>query len=257
MNRSFSFASLVLSYFLVGGGLFAGLLLAGALKIDKEAVVYALMGAGAGVGGFVAARASFGSTILEPAIGAVAVVGTIVGLAAGSAAVREVWHIAPESTVKFVATVGGFATVGAIAGAFISEKVFGEPSASSAAWFVYSAFATFGAALLATAIVTHVATDGNSQSEVDTASGSAIAAAILLAGIGGGGLLAGIAGGALARVRALFASVLGGGAGIAGFYYLVTNVSDTIVGFVVFAIGGAITLIGTAMGWGTVGKRNA
>jgi len=80
--QGFSFASLILSYFLVGGGMFTGTLVAGTLKSPSEVIVYALLAAGAFLGGFVAARASRGSTILEPALGAIAVVGTIVGLAA-------------------------------------------------------------------------------------------------------------------------------------------------------------------------------
>ena len=58
--QGFSFASVILSYFLVGGGVFAGTLAIGLVKSGSELVLYLLLAAGALVGGFVAARASRG-----------------------------------------------------------------------------------------------------------------------------------------------------------------------------------------------------
>lgn len=256
--RGFSFASVVLSYFLVGGGMFVGLLVAGLIEVQSEMVVYALMAAGASVGGFVAARASLGSTILEPAIGAVAVVATVVGLAAGTAIGKLLWHVAPDATMKFVGTVGGAATVGAIAGAFVSEKMLGEPSSSSLPWLLYAALATFGAAVIATVFASVMATGAKNEADVDALAKG------LLAGIGIGCLLAGIASGASARSRPILACFIGGGLGTAGFAYLVKVLAgagksdDAAAAIGVFAVGGAIlTVIGAAIGWFTVGKRNA
>lgn len=258
--RGFSVASVVLSYFLVGGGMFVGLLLAGLIKTESEMVVYGLMAVGASVGGFVAARASLGSTILEAAIGAVAVVATVVGLAAGTAIGKVLWHVAPDATMKFVGTVGGAATVGAIAGAFLSEKLLGESSTSSLPWIAYAALATFGASVLATVFASVLASGASSEADVDGLAKG------LLAGLGVGCLLAGIASGASARARPLLACFLGGGLGIAAFGYLTKELagsskdadSDVIAGIAVLAVGGALlTLMGTAIGWFTVGKKNA
>src|SRR5262245_56512598 len=149
----FSFASVVLSYFLIGGGMFTGMLVGSVLEVNNEVVTYALLGAGAFVGGFVAARASRGSTIVEPAIGAVALVATVVGLAATTALGQSMWAMARDETVRLVAGVGLTSLVGAILGAFISERVFGEATESPLPWIVYAAFSVFGACLVALLIV--------------------------------------------------------------------------------------------------------
>jgi hypothetical protein len=257
MDTGFSFASVILSYFLVGGGMFTATLVGSELRLSGEIPGYALLAAGAFVGGFVAARASRGQTILEPAIGAVAVVATIVGLAATTPLGKMIWVVAQDQSMKFVATVGVAGIVGSVVGAFISEKVFGEATRSSVPWFVYTAMSVFGACLLATLFASIVflgrdTTAEKSDNDLLTA---------ILAGIGGGCLLAGVAVGASARVRPLFAAFLGGGLGVAGFCALVTRSQptpdrDTAIGIAVFAAGGAIvTLIGTLFGWRTVGHR--
>jgi len=261
MNDRFSFASVILSYFLVGGGMFTATLVGQQLRISNEVVSYAVLGAGAFVGGFIAARASRGQTILEPAIGAVAVVATIVGLAATTPVGKLIWAMAQDQTMKFVGAVALVGIVGALLGAFISEKLFGEATQSSVPWLLYTAIAVFGACLLATlfgSILVYGRVENN-----DGPSSDALGVAILI-GIGGGCLLAGLAGGASARVRPLIAAFVGGALGVAGFFALVTRVSttapdrDTTIGFVVFAAAGAlVTMLGTAIGWAAVGKRNA
>src|SRR5262249_33829040 len=140
-----SFASVILSYFLVGGGLFTGKLLQVLLAINSEVVGYLLLGGGAFVGGFIAARASRGSTVVEAAIGAIALVGTIVALAATTEIGKYMWAVSEEHTLKLVAKVGLTSTVGAIAGAFLSERMFGDATESGLPWLFYSAFSAFGA----------------------------------------------------------------------------------------------------------------
>ena len=261
-QQGFSFASVVLSYFLVGGGIFSAMLVMALAKISGEIPGYLMMAGGAFVGGFVAARASRGSTIIEPAIGAVAVIATIVGLAAGTALGQFLWRVAPGETVKFVALMGGLAGGGAIGGAFVSEKMLGEASASSAPWIIYTAFATFGACLLAT-VIGSVVLAGSGTAE--TASSDAIGTALLV-GIAGGCLVAGIAVGASARSRPLAASFLGSALGTAGFAYLIAQAAtgghggtnDTVAVIGVFAVGGGVaTLIGTLIGWAAIGKKHA
>ena len=257
--RGFSFASLILSYFLVGGGMFTGTLVAGTLKSPSEVIVYALLAAGAFVGGFVAARASRGSTILEPALGAIAVVGTIVGLAATTPIGKLIWGAAQDQTVKFIAAVAGAGGGGALVGAFLSEKLLGEATPSSIPWVLYTGLSTFGACLLATLFgsVIFVTRDTHmTQDQMGTA---------MLIGMGGGCLLSGMAVGASARTRPLLAALLGGGAGVAGFFALVMRATprsgedkDAVAGMIVLAVGGCIvTLIGALIGWASVGRRHA
>ena len=254
----FSFASLILSYFLVGGGMFTGTLAAGALNQPSEVVAYLLLAAGAFLGGFVAGRASRGSTIAEPAIGAVAVVATVVGLAASTPIGKLIWGAAQDETVKFIAAVAGTGLGGAIAGAFVSEKLLGEATRSSAPWLLYTALSTFGASLLVTLFGSILFVAGDAQATSDQ-----VAKALLL-GMAAGCLVAGIAVGASARSRPLLASMLGGGAGVAGFLALVMRATprssdgNELGGLVILAVGGAVaTLIGTLIGWAAVGKRHA
>src|SRR5438093_1291044 len=148
MRNGFSFSSVILSYFLVGGGLFTGSLLLALVHVNSEAAGYLFMGAGAFLGGFVAARASRGETIIEPAIGAVAVVATIVALGAGTDAGKTLWAVAQEATIAAVGKVGLTALIGAVLGAYVSEKAFGEATLSSFPWIAYIALATFGASML-------------------------------------------------------------------------------------------------------------
>lgn len=261
MNDRFSFASVILSYFLVGGGMFTATLVGQELHIASEVVAYAVLGAGAFVGGFIAARASRGQTILEPAIGTVAVVATIVGLAATTPVGKLIWAIAQDQTMKFVGAVALVGIVGALVGAFLSEKLMGQATRSSVPWLLYTAMSVFGACLLAT-LCASILVYGHVENEAGPSS-DALATAILI-GIGGGCLVAGLAGGASARVRPLIAAFVGGGIGVAGFFALVSHAStsppdrDTTIGLAVFSVGGAlVTLIGTAIGWSAVGKRTA
>lgn len=256
----FSFASVVLSYFLVGGGLFTGTLLVGLLKINSEYALYAAMAAGGFLGGFVAARASRGETILEPAIGAAAVVATIVAVAASTPLGKMIWAVSTGGTMKFVGIVGATCIGGAIGGAFISEKLFGESTSSSAPWIIYSGLATMGACLLITMLIGLVVMGRAMEGSGTTDKGLATA---MLAGIGGGALLAGISVGASARSNPMLASFLGGALGVGGFALLVTRSSggsdkNTTVGIVIFAIGGAVvTFVGAAIGWSAIGKKQA
>ncbi|HEY0193863.1 MAG TPA: hypothetical protein VGC42_22255 [Kofleriaceae bacterium] len=265
MDRRFSFASVVLSYFLVGGGMFSATLLAALLHLQGNHLLYALLGAGAFVGGFIAARASRGSTILEPGIGAVAVIATILGLAASSPLGRMIWSGAQDEIARFIALAGGASVAGALIGAFLSERLFGEATRSSAPWLLYTALSVFGGSLLSMMVVSVAAIGGvaGASGRSDTELGSAV-----LLGMGIGCLLAGLAGGASARTRPLLASLVGGAAGCAGFFVLLSRsqgdggsmsaARDTLIGLVILAVGGGIAaLIGTALGWAAVGKGAA
>lgn len=254
MSQSFSFASVILSYFLVAGGMFTATLVAGELKLGGEYVGYAFLALGAFVGGFIAARASRGSTVIEPATGAVAVVGTIVALAALTDLGKMVWSVAPDATMKFVGSVSVCGVVGALVGAVLSEKMLGESTRSSVPWLLYTALCTFGACLLATLLASLLFMSGKAA-QLD-------AGALILIGMAAGCLIAGLAVGASARVRPLIAALLGGGLGVEGFFLLISRATpqdrDTTLGMIVLAVGGAIvTLVGTAIGWGAVGRRQA
>jgi hypothetical protein len=239
--------------------MFTGTLAAGALKTESQVVAYLLLAAGAFLGGFVAARASRGSTILEPALGAIAVVGTVVGRAASTQIGKLIWGAAQDQTVKFIAPVGAAGGGGALAGAFLSEKLLGEATRSSLPWTLYTALSTFGACLLTTLFGSILFIAGDAKATADEI------ATMMFIGMGAGCLLSGLAVGASARSRPLVAAMIGGGAGVAGFCALIVRATpksrtddDAIAGIVVLAIGGCIvTLIGALIGWAAVGKRHA
>jgi hypothetical protein len=259
MDKRFSFASVILSYFLVGGGMFTATLVGSQLELTNEWAGYALLAAGAFAGGFVAGRASRGQTILEPAIGAVAVVGTIVGLAATTLNGKLIWAFAQDATMKFVGAVGLSGIAGALIGAFVSEKVFGEATRSSLPWILYTAMSAFGACLLATLFASIFFISSNNTA-VTT---SEQQGTVTLIGIAAGCLLAGLAVGASARTRPLIGAFLGGALGVAGFFALIARTAptadeDVAATIAVMAGGGAIvTLLGTGLGWATVGRRHA
>ncbi|MDQ3366682.1 MAG: hypothetical protein M3680_14755 [Myxococcota bacterium] len=256
----FSFASVILSYFLVGGGLFTGTLAANALGIQAEYFAVVVMALGAFIGGFIAARASRGSTIIEPAIGAVAVVATVVAMVASTSLGSLIWAFAQDESIKSVAVMGGASVVGAVLGAALSEKLLGEATTSSIPWVLYTAFATFGTCVLGTLLASILFVQrGTSEAAVNEVGAG------LVVGIGSGCLLAGLAIGASARTRPLLASLLGGAIGLAAFFYLITRYAsaeapeqDALIGLGILAGAGAIvTMIGTAIGWAAVGRRHA
>ena len=259
METGFSFASVILSYFLVGGGMFTATLVGRQLPLSSAIAVGGVLTAGAFVGGFVAARASRGQTILEPVIGAIAVIGTIVALAAATPLGKLIWAIAEDQTMKFVGAVGATGIVGALIGAFLGEKLFGEATQSSIPWLAYAALSVFGANLLARLFASIVVFG---RVEIEQRYTTLDLGQVLLIGIGAGCLLAGLAIGASARTRPLFASLLGGGIGVAGFFALVTRThppdKDAVTGLALLAAGGAlVTLIGTGLGWSMFGRRGA
>ncbi|MCW5806347.1 MAG: hypothetical protein KIT31_28540 [Deltaproteobacteria bacterium] len=263
--RGFSIASLVLGYFLVGGGLFAGLSVVAVLE-PSAIVAYLLLAAGAFAGGFVAARTSHGSTIIEPTLGAIAVVGTVVGIAAGTSVGETAWAVAADEPGRFVGSVGTTSVVGALLGAFVGERVFGEAATRSwLPWIPYAALSVFGGCLLGTlATFTFVSAEIPEPEIIDDVvqpfTGYARQATLLLAGIAAGCAVAGIAVGASARVRPLVAAAVGGALGVAGFFALAARTGTdrevlTVVGLA--AAGGLTTAIASELGWAVVGKRGA
>jgi len=253
-----SFASVVLSYFLIAGGTFFTALLAGRFGLHSEYLGYIVLAIGGFLGGLLAARASKGSTIIEPAVGAVLLLATFVGagLAASGSSASTV--LLP-SAMKALALTSIASAGGGVAGAYLSEKLLGESNATGASWILIIALAAFGAGLI----------------------GSTLGS---LAGKGEAGplfgvltlcsLIVGVAAGASAPSRPLGAAFLGGVLGLGGFFFLAIYVfvsvfskheggakdipSEVYMGIAILAVvAGIVSLIGAAIGWAAVGKKNA
>jgi hypothetical protein len=251
-----SIASVFLSYFLVAGGTFLTTLVAARLGVHNEYLGYIIMAVGGAVGGFLAARASRGTTILEPALGAALVVLTMfgIGLATSSAGAREAMLL--PSNMKAIALTSGACAGGGILGAFLSEKLFGEPSESSVPWIVYAALASFGAGVMGSIF-------GGVLRQGQTGLFAMLAACVFVVGL---------ASGASARTRPLLATLIGGAIGIGAYLYLTIAIfvalfgnsdpnhlpSEVYIGMGVMAAGaGVVTLIGTAIGWSAAGRPSA
>jgi hypothetical protein len=263
-SGGFSFASILISTFMITGGIAGAFLGATYLHIEGDAAAYAfygVFGIGALVGAFFAARASAGSTILEPALGAVLSIGALGALILATPIGQLVWHLAPGAAARPAAIAGGAALAGALVGAYVSEKAFGASTRSAIPWILYVAFAATGGCFLATygamaLAARQPATVGEAVNDSQ--------ALLLFAGIGGGCLLAGLASGASARTRILFASFVGSLVGVFGFFVLFQYLSkgapdrDVLLGAAVIGVGGGIiALLGSSLGWAAVGKRNA
>jgi hypothetical protein len=260
----FSIASVVISYFLVAGGIVLGLIGFALLKRPlSEPLFIGTFAAGAFVGGFVAGRASRGSTILEPGLGALLLIGTIIGLVAITPPGRMVWAVASQQIGKFAGMVGGASAVGALLGAFLSEKLMGEATRSSLPWILYTALATCGACFVA-----WISAIGLMLRDVEALQGDAArekAGIAFLIGIAAGCLLSGLSVGASSRRRALLGSLVGAAAGALGFFLLVLELEGGSGGdkgkqaglAIIAAGGGIVTLIGNLIGWALFGKRGA
>jgi hypothetical protein len=255
----FSFASVILSYFLIAGGTFLTTLLAAKLGLENEYLGYGVMAVGAFLGGFIAARASRGSTIIEPAIGAIAMVASLFGLGLAVASSESRAVILLPGNMKGVALTAAASAGGGIAGAFVSEKVLGRSTSSSAPWFIYVALAAFGAGVMGS-IFGGVLGKGE--------------ALPMLALIAACCLLVGGAAGASAGSRPLVATLFGGAVGTFAFFYLAVLIfvglfgesgmgsadipPEVYAGLAITAGGaGLATMIGALIGWAAVGKKHA
>jgi hypothetical protein len=255
----FSFASVILSYFLIAGGTFLTTLISARLGVQNEYLGYIIMAVGAAIGGFFAARASHGSTIVEPAIGAIVMVASLVGLglAVSSSETRSL--ILLPSTMKGLGLTAAASAGGGIVGAFISEKALGRPAESSAPWILYASLAGFGAATIGTIF-------GGVLGKGEAGPLYGVLAICCL--------LSGLAAGASARSRPLLATLFGGAIGVGAFFYLAIMIfvavfsrggmtetgvpKEVYIGIAVVAVGaGIVTMLGALVGWAAVGKKHA
>src|SRR5262249_9221656 len=152
-HRGFSFASVLISWFMIAGGISGAFLGAAFLHVasdQSELLFYGVFAVGAFVGAFFAARASAGSTIVEPVLGPVLPIATLCGLMLATPVGQLIWHLGADQATKPAAISAGAALAGALVGAYVSEKAFGESTRSSLRWILYVAFAVIGGCFLAT-----------------------------------------------------------------------------------------------------------
>jgi hypothetical protein len=266
-RSGFSLASVLLSFLMICGGVSAAFLGLKYLELETsqaEHLVYLAFAAGGFVGGFFAARASRGSTVLEPALGALLVVGTLCGIALATPAGKMMWNLAQESITQRVLFVAGAGLVGSLIGAWLSERLLGESTRSSIPWILYVAIAVIGGCCMAYVTVVILSGFGDSSTLAGKLDGERAQQVTIFIGIGAGCLIAGLASGASARTRVLVAAFLGAAAGVVGFFMLVSHYrgsrfdNDTLIGLAVLGAGGGVlALLASALGWAAVGRRYA
>jgi len=256
-RSGFSLTSVVLSFLLVAGGIVAALVAAYAIKFEGgQYTLHIIMAVGAAFGGFLAARASRGSTILETAIGGGLVIATLVGLLWATWFGRYLLGAVQRGAL----IAGGACAVGGAIGAFIGEKMGGE-GRSSLPFVLYSALAALGGSFLV--YVGVMAFSARSLGAMLRHEGRSNSGQLIV-GLAVGCLVTGVACGASARSRPLLATLLGSAAGVFGFFYLVFAMfgypmeGDALIGAGVFAGGGGIVaLLGAFLGWKLAGTRTA
>jgi len=259
----FSVASVFLSYFLIAGGTFLSGLLGGRPGVASGYLGYIIPAAGGLVGGLIAARASRGSTIIEPAIGAVLLIVSLVAVGAKASGADAGQILLLPTTMKAIGLTAAASGGGGIAGAFLGEKLFGEDPPLYISWILFVAVAAFGGGVLGT-IFGGVLGHGTS--------------AAMLGALAACSFVVGISAGASATTRPLGAAFLGGAIGVGAFFYLALVVllavfttttsgaaqadtgltSEVYTGLAILAGGAGIaTLIGAVIGWTAVGRKYA
>ncbi len=267
-GSGFSIASVLLSFLMTAGGVAAAALGMSYLRLDARALeigMYVGFGVGAFVGGFFAARASRGSTILEPGIGALLFVGVLCALVLSTPVGRMFWQWAPSKLTQTALILCGVALAGALIGAAISERALGESTQSAIPWILYVAIAAFGGCLVAflgALAVRLSAADGDNLGA--TFETNRVTQVTQLVGIAVGSVVAGLASGASARVRILGASFIGSAMGVFGFFMLEGARTgsplhgDRLLGAAIITVGSSVfTTLAALIGWAAVGRAHA
>jgi hypothetical protein len=261
-DTSFSLASVILGLFQVAGAVgvvYLGLTLG---EVQGEWVHWAITGGGGFLGGWVAARSSRGHTVLEPFLGAILAAALFFGMIWVAYFGAWLWEAARDQSIRTVVTTAGPVLGGALVGAFLSEKLFGDSTTSTVPWVLYLLLAAFGGCL--------VAMFGARIAGFYHPEAAANQDLVFLGLIATGCLLSGIAGGATARRRPLAAAFIGGAIAIAGFRYLAYQAGQTIPAsgislvdenmWIVIALfggaGGFVEVIGATLGWSLFGGQS-
>jgi|KBSSwiStaDraftv2_1062776.scaffolds.fasta_scaffold350217_2 hypothetical protein len=264
-GSGFSFSSVILSYLMIAGGVGAASLGAASLHVEGQLLLHASFAAGGFGGGFFAARASRGSTVLEPVLGACLFVATLAALVMSTTVGRMLWSFGQAEMTRTALTVSGCALAGALLGAWISERALGDSTRSAIPWVLYVAIAVGGACLIAFMAAAALRMGGVEPADLGAlAADDRVMHATILVGIGVGCLLAGLVAGASARTRILFAAWLGAGGAIFGFFQLAGRIAgstvdgDALLGAAfIAACGGLLALLAAAIGWAVAGTRHA
>jgi hypothetical protein len=145
-GKGVRFGWILVSYFMIAGGFILVGSMYGLMKIQNQYAGWAFYFLGAAFGGFFAGRASEGRTIIEPAVGGVLLMLSIIGLIALVPGVRKLWSLADKEKVTFYAVViGVLIGAGGLIGATLGERTAPDPRpVDRIRWMGVSALITLG-----------------------------------------------------------------------------------------------------------------
>jgi hypothetical protein len=152
-RRLFSFAWVIVSYFLVAGGVVIALAIAVAARVTDPRAGYAVIAGGALVGGIFAGRASPHRAIVEAAIAGALLVGSLVAFAKLTPIGQLALAFGGDEVTTTMITAAIFAFGGGLVGALLGElSRVAEPSDSAMRWMFLAWLITAGALLIATIV---------------------------------------------------------------------------------------------------------
>ena len=184
------------SYFLVSGGFVLAFIGQMILPVPPEKAIigfYGLAAVASLFGGMVAARASKGDTILEPALGALLFIGSLVATFTmttfGTAVAKLAGHAFPQDTTQFLAITGGCFFGGALVGAFLGERVGGDSQPGGIFKIAQSFFSVLGGMFIGVFAVALLMLQKASEGTKTSADDNAV---MVLAGLAIGSALGGL-----------------------------------------------------------------
>lgn len=145
-DARFSLAWVVVSYFLISGGLCAAIAGYALTRTTDPYAIAAALFVGAAVGGFLAGRASPHRSYLEPALAALLVVGSLVAFVYSTPLGRVLVEQYRREVLTVSLELGGVGAAGGLLGALLGEATqpgpHGEPRFG---WIVQAVFIAAGA----------------------------------------------------------------------------------------------------------------
>jgi hypothetical protein len=145
-RAGFSPGWVVVSYFLICGGLCAAIAGYALTRTSDPYVIGAALFVGAGLGGFLAGRASPHRSYLEPVLAAALVVASFVAFVYSTPLGRLVVEMHKDQVVRSAAQLGGVGALGGFLGALVGEATQPpEPGGRFLGWLVHAIFVAAGA----------------------------------------------------------------------------------------------------------------
>jgi len=142
----FSLAWVVVSYFLICGGLCAAVTGYALTGTDDPYTIGAALFVGAGLGGFLAGRASPHRSYLEPALAAAVVVASVVAFIYSTPLGRLLVESHRDEVVRAALQLGGVGSAGGLLGALIGEATQRRRHGDRAfGWIIHATFIAAGA----------------------------------------------------------------------------------------------------------------